>query len=116
MAALCFLIVCRKEFGLKIRTTSIILLLLFTGYTAYAMSIAQQSLLSFGYQLISSPDTAQVVFDLYIMAFLDITWIYQDSKNLGRSNLYFLPFALLTLVFVSVGPLLYLALKPSTKS
>lgn len=101
---------------MKLRVTSIILLLLFTGYTAYTMSIAQQSLLSFGYQLISSPDTAQVVFDLYIMAFLAITWIYQDSKNSGKSNLYFLPFALLTLVFVSIGPLLYLALKPSTES
>ena len=75
------------------------------------MSIAQQSLLSFGYQLISSPDTAQVVFDLYIMAFLAIVWMYQDCKKLGKSIVYFLPFALLTLVFVSIGPLLYLALK-----
>lgn len=79
------------------------------------MSIAQQSLLSFGYQLISSPDTAQVVFDLYIMAFLAIVWMYQDSKKLGKTNVYFLPFALLTLVFVSIGPLLYLALKPSSE-
>jgi hypothetical protein len=79
------------------------------------MSIAQQSLLSFGYQLISSPDTAQVVFDLYIMAFLAIVWIYQDSKKLGKTNVYFLPFALLTLVFVSIGPLLYIALKPSSE-
>ena len=77
------------------------------------MSIAQQSLLSFGYQLISSSDTAQVVFDLYIMAFLSIVWMYQDSKALGKSNMYFLSFALLTLVFVAIGPLLYLALKPS---
>ena len=105
-----------KEIGLKLRITSIILLLLFTGYTAYTMSIAQQSLLSFGYQLISSSDTAQVVFDLYIMAFLAIVWIYQDSKALGKSTLYFLFFALLTLVFVSIGPLLYLVLKPSVEA
>ncbi|NQY50951.1 MAG: DUF2834 domain-containing protein [Colwellia sp.] len=97
---------------MNLRITSVILLLLFTGYTAYTMSIAQQSLLSFGYQLISSPDTAQVVFDLYIMAFLAIVWMYQDCKKLGKSIVYFLPFALLTLVFVSIGPLLYLALKP----
>lgn len=76
------------------------------------MSIAQQSLLSFGYQLISSPDTAQVVFDLYIMAFLAVAWMYDDCKRLGKSNMYFLLFALLTLVFVSIGPLLYLVLKP----
>ena len=77
------------------------------------MSIAEQSLLSFGYQLISSPDTAQVVLDLYIMAFLAIVWMYQDSKNRGKSIAYFIPFALLTLVFVSFGPLLYLVLKPT---
>lgn len=97
---------------MKLRVTSIILLILFTGYTAYTMSIAEQSLLSFGYQLISNHDTAQVVFDLYIMAFLSIVWMYQDSKGIGKTTMYFLPFALLTLVFVSIGPLLYLALKP----
>jgi len=96
---------------LNLRITSVILLLIFTAYTAYTMSIAQQSLLSFGYQLVSSPDTAQVVFDLYIMAFLAMVWMYQDCKKLGKSVVYFLPFALLTLVFVSIGPLLYLVLK-----
>jgi len=80
------------------------------------MSIAQQSLLSFGYQLISSPDTAQVIFDLYIMVFLAMVWMYDDCMRLGKSNMYFLPFALLTLVFVSIGPLLYLALKPSAEA
>jgi len=78
------------------------------------MSIAQQSLLSFGYQLISSPDTAQVVFDLYIMAFLALVWMYQDCKSRGKSIGYFIPFAVLTLVFVSIGPLLYLVFKPVT--
>ena len=80
------------------------------------MSVAQQSLLSFGYQLISSPDTAQVIFDLYIMAFLAMVWMYDDCKRFGKSNMYFLPFALLTLIFVSIGPLLYLALKPNTEA
>jgi len=77
------------------------------------MSIAQQSLLSFGYQLISSPDTVQVVIDLYIMALLAMVWMAQDVKRRGRSIAYFVPFALLTLIFVSAGPLLYLALRPS---
>ncbi|OUR61180.1 DUF2834 domain-containing protein [Colwellia sp. 39_35_sub15_T18] len=97
---------------MNLRITSVILLFIFTGYTLYTMSIAEQSLLSFGYQLISSPDTAQVVFDLYIMAFLAIVWMYQDSKNRGKSTMYFLPFAVLTMVFVSIGPLLYLVFKP----
>ncbi|MCL1078262.1 DUF2834 domain-containing protein [Parashewanella spongiae] len=96
---------------MSLRITSIILLILFSGYTAFTMSIAEQSLLSFGYQLISSPDTAQVVIDLYIMAFLALIWMYQDCKVNNKSIGYFIPFALLTLVFVSIGPLLYLSLK-----
>jgi len=46
------------------------------------------------------------------MAFLALVWMYQDNKESGKSIMYFFPFALLTLVFVSVGPLLYLVLKP----
>ena len=85
-------------------------------YTVYTMSIAEQSLLSFGFQLITSPDTAQVVIDLYIMAILAIVWMYYDVKQLGKTLMYFLPFALLTLVFVSVGPLLYLALRKDARA
>jgi len=97
---------------MQIRNVSLILLILFTGYTIYTMSIAEQSLLSFGYQLISSPDTAQVVMDLYIMAMLALIWMFQDMKQRGKSFYYWLPFAFLTLIFVSVGPLLYLVLRP----
>ena len=96
---------------MNIRSVSWLLLVAFSGYTAYTMSIAQQSLLSFGYQLISSPDTAQVVLDLYIMGFLAMVWMYQDNKEQGRSVQYWLPLAALTLIFVSIGPLLYLALR-----
>jgi hypothetical protein len=104
----------QKELGLNFRITSVILLFIFSGYTLFTMSIAEQSLLSFGYQLISSPDTAQVLLDLYIMAFLAICWMYRDVKSRGKSIGYFIPFALLTLIFVSIGPLLYLVLKPTT--
>ncbi len=100
---------------MNLRTASLILLVVFVAYTGYTMSIAEQSLLSFGYQLISSPDTAQVVFDLYIMAFLAIVWMYMDCKKTGKSMLYFLPFLILTLAFVSVGPLLYLVLSTRTE-
>jgi hypothetical protein len=78
------------------------------------MSIADQSLLMFGYELMSSADTAQVVIDLYIMALLAIVWMYKDSRHLGKPMSYWLLFAILTLVFVSIGPLLYLALRPSS--
>ena len=98
---------------MNIRIIALVLLVLFTGYT---MLIAEQSLLSFGYQLISSPDTAQVVFDLYIMAFLAICWMYQDCKRRGKAKWYLVPFVLLTLVFVSIGPLLYLVLNPGAEN
>lgn len=92
-----------------------VLLVLFLGYTGYTMSIAEQSLLSFGYQLISSPDTAQVVIDLYIMAALALCWMFQDIKQQDKSIKHWLPYAALTLVFVSAGPLLYLSLRPVKK-
>ena len=76
------------------------------------MSIAQQSLLSFGYELVSSPDTAQVVMDLYILAFLAMGWMHQDNKARGKTLKHWLPYAALTLIFVSIGPLLYLVLRP----
>lgn len=97
-----------------IKSVSLILLVLFAGYTGYTMSIAEQSLLSFGYQLASSPDTAQVVIDLYIMAILALAWMYQDIKNRGKTIKHWLPYAVVTLIFVSIGPLLYLVLRPSS--
>jgi hypothetical protein len=99
---------------LNIRVVSLTLLVLFACYTAYTMSIAEQSLFSFGYQLISSPDTAQVVIDLYLMAGLALAWMYQDIKNRGKTIKHWLPYAAVTLVFVSIGPLLYLALRPNS--
>lgn len=98
--------------SMNIKNFSLFLLVIFSSYTAYTMAIANQSLLSFGYQLISSPDTAQVVMDLYIMAILALIWMYQDVKKRGKTILYWLPYAFLTLVFVSIGPLLYLVLRP----
>jgi len=98
----------------NIKPFALILLVPFVIYTAYTMLIAEQSLLSFGYQLISSPDTAQVVIDLYLMAILAIVWMYHDSKSLPKKWIW-IPFALLTLIFVSVGPLLYLIMRPNTQ-
>jgi hypothetical protein len=101
---------------LKIKGLAIFLLIPFVLYTAYTMSIGEQSLLSFGYQLMTSPDTAQVVIDLYIMAILAIVWMYYDAKQLNKPVMYWVPFALLTAVFVSVGPLLYLALRKNVQA
>lgn len=89
----------------------LITLLTFSTYTLYVMLNAEQSLLQFGLQLMSSADTAQVVIDLYILAALACVWMYRDGKARGKSLTYLLPFFALTAIFVSVGPLLYLVLR-----
>ncbi|MGY2273544.1 DUF2834 domain-containing protein, partial [Pseudomonas azotoformans] len=83
-------------------------LLGFSLYTLATMLTAEQSLLAFGRELMSRPDTAQVVIDLYLMALLACVWMYQDARRRGRSVVSLLPYFVLTAVFVSVGPLLYL--------
>ena len=45
-------------------------LIAFTGYTVSVMLQAEQSLIDFGISLMSRPDTAQVVIDLYLLATL----------------------------------------------
>ena len=83
-------------------------LLGFTLYTVATMLTAEQSLLAFGWELMSRPDTAQVVIDLYLMAVLACVWMYRDARGRGRSMVSVLPYFLLTAVFVSVGRLLYI--------
>ncbi|MBF6031522.1 DUF2834 domain-containing protein [Pseudomonas sp. P115] len=86
-------------------------LLGFSLYTLFTMLTAEQSLLAFGKQLMSRPDTAQVVIDLYLMAALACVWMYRDARRRGRSLASLLPYFLLTAVFVSAGPLLYIVVK-----
>lgn len=83
-------------------------LLAFTLYTVITMLMAEQSLMAFGLELISRPDTAQVVIDLYLMAVMACVWMYRDARARGKSLASVLPYWLITAVFVSVGPLLYL--------
>ncbi|NVZ83526.1 DUF2834 domain-containing protein [Pseudomonas yamanorum] len=83
-------------------------LLAFTLYTVITMLMAEQSLMAFGLELISRPDTAQVVIDLYLMALMACVWMYRDARARGKSLVSVLPYWLITAVFVSVGPLLYL--------
>ena len=94
----------------------LITLLAFSAYTLYVMLHAEQSLLQFGLQLMSSADTAQVVIDLYVLAALACVWMYRDGKARGKSLTYLLPFFALTAIFVSAGPLLYLVLSALGKN
>lgn len=83
-------------------------LLAFALYALITMLIAEQSLMAFGRELISRPDTAQVVIDLYLMAALAGVWMYRDARARGKSLASVLPYLLVTAVFVSIGPLLYI--------
>lgn len=83
-------------------------LLAFALYTLITMLIADQSLMAFGLELMSRPDTAQVVIDLYLMAVMACMWMCQDARSRGKSLASVLPYLLVTAVFVSIGPLLYI--------
>ncbi|WP_312931805.1 DUF2834 domain-containing protein [Pseudomonas sp.] len=93
---------------MKLRCIALVALVLFSLYTGWTMLIAEQSLLAFGMTLIASPDTAQVVIDLYLMAALAALWMVRSNQRRGKPWVAVLPYLALTAVFVSVGPLLYL--------
>lgn len=90
-------------------------LLAFTAYTVFSMSQAEQSLMQFGMELMSSLDTAQVVIDLYILATLACIWMYKDNKARSKPFIAVAPYMVITAIFVSIGPLLYLVVKSLTK-
>lgn len=85
-------------------------LVIFSLYTAGTLFLADQSLIDFGLELISSPDTAQVVIDLYLLGVLACIWMYRDARAKGRSTASLVPYFLITAVFVSIGPLLYIVI------
>ena len=89
----------------------LIALIAFAGYTVSVMLQAEQSLMDFGISLMSRPDTAQVVIDLYLLATLACVWMYKDARSRGHSVLAVLPYLMVTAVFVSIGPLLYLVVR-----
>lgn len=91
-------------------------LLVFSLYTAWTMLMAEQSLLAFGLELISQQDTAQVVIDLYLLGFMACIWIYRDARSKGRSLVAIVPFFVVTAIFVSIGPLLYIVIDGFTRS
>jgi len=93
------------------RFIALALLLPFSLYTGWTLQVAEQSLVAFGLELLSRPDTAQVVIDLYLMAGLAAVWMVKDNRARGAAAVAVLPYLLLTAVFVSLGPLLYLVLR-----
>tara|TARA_R110000868_G_scaffold411644_1_gene706665 strand:- start:83 stop:301 length:219 start_codon:yes stop_codon:yes gene_type:complete len=63
----------------------------------------------------SSLDTAQVVIDLYILAALACIWMHHDNKLRGKSFAPIATYLVITAIFVSIGPLLYLVVKGFSK-
>ena len=100
---------------MKKTVLTLIVLLAFTAYTAFAMFHAEQSLIDFGIELMSNLDTAQVVIDLYILAVLACIWMYHDNKSRKKPFISIAPYILITAVFVSIGPLLYLVVRGFSK-
>ena len=96
------------------RKAPLIALILFSAFTAYSMMNSQESLIDFGARLMSSLDTAQVVIDLYIFCALACVWMYRDNRSRGKKIRTIYPYLLLTAVFASIGPLLYIVVN-STK-
>ncbi|WP_061239465.1 hypothetical protein [Ectopseudomonas composti] len=90
---------------------ALVALLAFSLYTAWCMAVAEQSLLAFGLELLSRPDTAQLVIDLYLLAAMAALWMYRDARSKGRSLLSILPYLVLTAVFASIGPLAYMVVE-----
>ena len=89
----------------------LIALIAFAGYTVSVMLQAEQSLIEFGISLMSRPDTAQVVIDLYLLATLAGVWMYRDARKRGQTVWSVVPYLMVTAVFVSIGPLLYLVVR-----
>ncbi|MBV6288778.1 DUF2834 domain-containing protein [Pseudomonas aegrilactucae] len=96
---------------MKARLIALAVLTAFALYTGWTMLIAEQSLITFGLGLLSRPDTAQVVIDLYVMAALACVWMVRDTRMRGGSLPGVLPYLLVTAVFVSLGPLLYIVVR-----
>ncbi len=86
------------------RTLAIVILILFTPLTVYAVLDAGYIGL-FTYQL-ASPAGWQVLMDLVIALLLVLTWLIPEARAAGRNPW---PWVVVTLLTGSFGPLLYLA-------
>ena len=88
-----------------------IVLLDFTGFTAWVLW--EHGYVGFLELALANPATIQVAVDLVIALSFVLVWMWQDARSRGVSPV---PYALLTLVLGSIGPLLYLVLRPEESS
>jgi hypothetical protein len=80
----------------------------FSAFTFWAL--AQTGLVGFYEQLLATPAGMQVFADIAIALVLVLAWMWRDAASAGRR---FWPYAIVTLMLGSIGPLLYLLLTPA---
>ncbi len=101
----------KKEAKTKGFLLSLVTLIGFGAFTAYASITSDISLIEFGARLIANTQTAQVVIDLYIACILIGIWMYHDAVSRRKSVYYLVPFYLITAVYACIGLLLYLVFR-----
>jgi hypothetical protein len=87
-----------------------IVLAAFSFETAWVLS--HYGIAGFVREVFSSPAAGLAVLDLTIALSLVAVWMWRDARERGAS---FWPFAMLTVFFGSVGPLLYLIRREGAK-
>jgi hypothetical protein len=85
------------------RAVLIIVIVAFGVFTAIA--VVNHGLVGFIEETVENTATLQVLIDLSIVATLALIWMYRDSRT---SSTPFIPYAVLTIVAGSFGPLSYL--------
>lgn len=80
----------------------------FSAFTAWV--VWKTGYLGFFDQLFASPAGWQVMADIVIALVLVLSWIRRDARAHARR---FWPYALVTVLLGSIGPLLYLLLRPA---
>ncbi|WP_110643021.1 DUF2834 domain-containing protein [Salinicola sp. CPA57] len=86
-------------------------LIVFMGYTIFAIATSDQTLGQFAGDLMRRPTTALVVFDVYLALLMIATWMFFDARRRGHGIGYLLVFYVITFCFGSAGPLAYLTLR-----
>src|SRR5512134_1266651 len=81
----------------------------FSAFTFWVL--AQTGLVGFYEQLLGTPAGMQVFADIAIALVLVLAWMWRDAAASGRR---FWPYAFVTLMLGSIGPLLYLLLTPAS--
>jgi len=90
------------------RTLLLVVTAVFTAFTGWV--VWQTGYLGFFEQLLAGLAGWQVLADITIALFLVLSWMRRDARARARR---FWPYVLLTLALGSIGPLLYLLLRPT---